>query len=543
MAPSPSLEYAALTAVLEHGSHLHARVLLAAAMRVRVSHVFTPRLTVEREPVGAVLRALRDSRLSLRELALSTDACRTLTCTSAEQTADLGAALRALKGGVHASIRPDDAPSPGYYAQELAAYGMPASMFPRDMLQNPLPLARLLLDNGIHCVSLPPLTLLCDNIKIMAYWDLQNAVLSQAPARVRCSDLMLDFNRVDEQYFQLYDDDVEDDVDLSTDQLKELLEQMGNTLARLPVKTLSLCFGEDAFIPPLDFLRSMPISRIRIVENDIAEMYNGADARPDAAFIADNLGIRAVELYAQCFHEEEEYSSFAYLRALLGNPAPVWPDGVLLFSGKLGKDPPATWPLDETLGRLRVGSRLCLDLLNVSWQPSTLRALCLALERNVDVRHLQLSVLHLTTSPLREGEERVLDLPPHVTSADLHMNRRAFNFIFGRGTSLPGLEALELTFSDAMGSSLNGLGNLLLGAPRLKQLTVRVSDFYNTRGLVDVIVHDAPPTCVDVSIRVSDSGVGVRFMDSVVEEGLRKKCPRIRWEYRVCSMDDRRYTP
>ena len=491
-------------------------------------------ISVDREPVASLIPALRASRASLLTLDLSADACYNIAHATHQQAADLSAALIALARPVHVAITgacTSYKPSWTTYNSDAMSVGIPLCVV---SLTNGVEwvvrvTVFLLQCSGVASVTLPPLTVFAHNFKLRRSWDLMMAMFSRARPRLRCGEVTLDLYNYNSALISVNDCDVHESKDMTAVEMVVRYNQLIHVLAQQPVPMLTLYVDQNIDHPR--FLQTMPITRLRIVA--VAFEVNMDSLEEAAGCAALNLGIRGLFVFCRQFSEVAG-NRFAFLRSLLGIADHVWSDGVHLFSGEHTAQPLATSPLDEALGKLRVGEHLCLDLLNVEWQPSTLRAVQLALERNVGVRRLQLSVLHLAT-----GTPSVLDLPPHVTSADLHMSLRAVNLIFGGSASLPGLELLTLTLWCADGEEPRDFAGFLRGAPKLQQLALSLNGYWHPERLVRAIADGAPPTCMAVTIGCPNAPSGPAPQVAAIMSG----CPRIRWTLRDLPAAVQRYAP
>lgn len=501
-------------------------------------------LSVDREPVSALTKALRASSETLTTLVLSADACHSIARCSPEKALLLEGAVRGLALSVRVTIAgavTSREKNPFYDPAPLALW-MP-SLFPDVNASEYVIRAALLIlrSNTLASVRLPPIDLLSGNLKVQSWWTPRMDLMSSNPTRLHFSDLLLDFFVLYAQISKVEDGDDggdsdgdEDDmIDLSAEGVKNNAEQLVNAFLPLHnVETLCVYADNEGFVIPPRFLRTMRISRLQIKETSTLAM-DLPECVEYATWIAGNVHILAVGLYRQTIRDEDgDGAPFSFARAMLGNDAHGFPGGVTLFSCAHESDPPSTQPLDDVLGRLRLGTRLCLDLKNVAWQRSTIQAIGRALMLNPDVRHLQLTVLSVLDGvlPLSAWPERILDLPPHVTSADFHMHPSSFSLIFQHGASLPGIEVANVDFMhtniDYYVGRHGSIALFLRGTPLLRKLALSMSG--NRRVAICVggtIVREAPPGCtaVDFSFYADDDAKWQPKFDEAVSAG------RIKW--------------
>ena len=434
-------------------------------------------LSVDRETVAELTEALRASGSTLTALVLSADACYRIARCTPEEAEGIGEAIRALALPVRVTITGAvtsllENPSLDPAGESL---WMPLIFPDLNASNEVIRTARLLLRNApIASVLLPPLDIFSFNLRVQAGWDLLLDLFSADPQRLRCSDMLFNLCSLDAEITAIEEDDP---VDLTVDGVKANMRRLFDALFRHDVATLCIYADNGDFVLPPSYLRTMRVSRLQIKETSEVS-FDRPQLVSYATFIANNLHIREVELYRQAMRDfDDGEAPFAFVRAMLGNGEHEFPGGVVLFSCEYDDAPPSTQPLDEVLGRLRLGARLCLDLKNVKWEYSTIQAIERALVSNPDVRHLGLTVLSLLSYVPKT--EAAFCVPPHVTSASLHVHPWSFQLLFERGASLPGLEVLEVDFTDHYFHNFvmqdGALASVLQGAPKLRRLVLSLS--------------------------------------------------------------------
>ena len=510
-----TLLFEGLSIVGPHVTELRDRMsihLVSPSLRKTVPTSFIE-LSVDRGSVTEITKALRASRETLTTLVLSANACHTVKHCAPDEALRLEEALRTLVRPVSVTIASAvrSAENPHYDPSNCDSW-MP-SIFPSvNASESVICTAVLLLRcDNVASVRLPPLDLFALNLTVQSRWDLLRSLLASDPARLNFSDLLLDFYSIYAQRGTVEDpEDNEDavDLDVTLDSFDADARRLVEALSRHAVATLSIYVDNDGFVLPPRFLRTMRISRLLIKETSEVQL-DSPDFVEYATWIADNLSIRGVGLYRQGILDEAA-APFAFACAMLGNDAHAWPDGVTLFSCQHEPVPPSSRPLDATLGRLRLGTRMCLDLPNVAWEYSTILAVKRALARNPGVRHLQLTVLTVLNGVPNDAPVRAptaLPLPPNVTSVDFHMHPWSFNILFRRSAPLPGLEVLNVDLTDNVRhcgvSDKGSIARILRGAPRLRQLALSLTAGRSfAESCVSLILRAAPPSCRAVKLTV-----------------------------------------